>query len=304
MPIRHDIVHTTIYRYREPVSFGEHRVMFRPLDSHDQRVLATNLQVSPQSLVRLIQDTHSNSIALVQPLESATELKIECSFTIEYADSAGPNAPLAAAAEFWPMAYSMAERLDLDQYLRPHYDDPQGKLTSWAYQFVQGAARTNTRELLEAMNRQIGRSLRYVVRHEEGTQLPLETLSLGSGSCRDYALLMMEAARRLGVAARFVSGYLYDASLDGGGDGMTGAAFTHAWLQAYLPGAGWVAYDPTNNLLGGSQLIRVAVVRDPALAAPVSGSWYGEPGAYLGMSASVQVSRRDTDLPAAPAGDD
>ena len=133
-------------------------------------------------------------------------------------------------------------------------------------------------------------------RDEQGTQTPLQTLARGSGSCRDYALLMMEAARRLGVATRFVSGYLYDAALDdsavGSGEATTGAGATHAWLQAYLPGAGWVAYDPTNNLLGGSQLIRVAVARDPAFAAPVSGSWYGERDAYEGLDATVQVKRR------------
>ena len=295
MAIQHDVVHTTIYRYREPVSFGEHRVMFRPRDSHDQRVIATELEVSPQSIVRMIQDPHSNSIALVQPLESATELKMVCSFTIEHAQNDAFLTPLAKAAEFVPFAYSPDERLDLEHYLRPHHIDPQGKLITWTHQFLAGGGTTGTRELLAHMNRHIGQTLRYTPRDEEGTQTPLETLVLGSGSCRDYALLMMEALRRLGIAARFVSGYLYDASLDAGGDVMTGAGVTHAWLQAYLPGAGWVTYDPTNNLTGGSQLIRVAVVRDPAFAAPVSGSWFGEPNAYLGMSATVQVRRRDVD---------
>ena len=316
MAIQHDVVHTTIYRYREPVSFGEHRVMFRPRDSHDQRVIATALEVSPQSIVRMIQDPHSNSIALVQPLESATELKIVCSFTIEHAQNDAFLTPLAKAAEFVPFAYSPDERLDLEHYLRPHHIDPQGKLIVWTHQFLAGGGTTGTRELLAHMNRHIGQTLLYTPRDEEGTQTPLETLALGSGSCRDYALLMMEALRRLGIAARFVSGYLYDASLDAGGDAMsaagplprrshrsaqhegtpvTGAGVTHAWLQAYLPGAGWVTYDPTNNLTGGSQLIRVAVVRDPAFAAPVSGSWFGEPNAYLGMSATVQVRRRDVD---------
>ena len=292
MPIQHDIVHTTIYRYREPVSFGEHRVMFRPRDSHDQRVVATDLVVSPQSIIRMIQDPHSNSIALVQPLTSATELKIVCSFTIEHAQSDTVLTPLVQAAEFLPFAYSPDERLDLDHYLRPHHDDPQGQLITWTQQFLSSGGKTGTRELLAHMNRHIGQTLAYIPRDEEGTQTPLQTLALGSGSCRDYALLMMEAVRRLGIAARFVSGYLYDAALDAGGDAMTGAGVTHAWLQAYLPGAGWVTYDPTNNLTGGNQLIRVAVVRDPAFAAPVSGSWFGEPHAYLGMSATVQVHRR------------
>ena len=295
MPILHDIVHTTSYRYREAVSFGEHRVMFRPRDSHDQRVLATDLEVSPPGIVRMIQDPHSNSIALVQPLASATELRIVCSFTIEHAAGAELAAPLARAAEFMPFAYSLEDRLDLEHYLRPHHDDPDGELIAWAHQFLAGGARTATLELLAHMNRHIGQTLSYAPRDEEGTQSPVETLKRGGGSCRDYALLMMEAVRRLGVAARFVSGYLYDGSLDDGGGAMSGAGVTHAWLQVYLPGAGWLTYDPTNNLIGGSQLIRVGVVRDPAFAAPVSGSWFGDATAYLGMSATVQVRRRGSE---------
>jgi len=291
MAIRHDIVHTTVYSYREPVSFGAHRVMFRPRDGHDQRVLATDLEVSPRSIVRLIQDPHTNSIALVQPLESAAELRIVCSFTIEHVHGGEPVPPLEKTAEFLPFSYSMEERMDLEHYLRPHYDDPDGALIEWVHQFLVLSTRSDTRELLARMNSHIGQTLRYLPRDEEGTQTPVQTLALGSGSCRDYALLMMEALRRLGVAARFVSGYLYDAALDSGGDGMTGSGVTHAWLQAYLPGAGWVTYDPTNNLVGGSQLIRVGVVRDPASAAPVSGSWFGDPNAYLGMTATVQVRR-------------
>jgi transglutaminase-like putative cysteine protease len=159
--------------------------------------------------------------------------------------------------------------------------------------------------MLVRMNQHIRDTFRYADRDEEGTQLPLKTLALNSGSCRDFALLMMEAVRRLGVAARFVSGYLYDPALDPaaprGGPGAkdtvpttvptTGAGATHAWLQAYLPGAGWLPFDPTNNLLGGSQLVRVAVVRDPKQAAPISGSWFGDADAYLGLQVDVKVTR-------------
>jgi transglutaminase-like putative cysteine protease len=290
--IQYDIVHTTVYRYRQPVSFGEHRVMFRPRDSHDLRVLATDLQVSPEAIVRLIQDPHSNSVALVQPLQSASELRIVCSFTIEHARTNNLELPLSPSAELFPFAYSVDERFDLEHYLRPHHDDPKGELSAWARQFIRTDGPTGTRELLVAMNQHIREHFRYAARDEEGTQTPLRTLALGTGSCRDFALLMMEAARRLGVATRFVSGYLYDPALDGGEAGATvGAGFTHAWLQAYLPGAGWVPFDPTNNLLGGNQLIRVGVARDPSQAAPVSGSWYGEPGDYLGLSVEVTVRR-------------
>jgi len=294
VPIRYDITHTTVYRYKRPVSFGEHRVMFRPRDSHDLRVLATDLQVSPEAIVRMIQDPHSNSVALVQPLSSATELRIVCTFTIEHAQSNNLELPLSPSAEFFPFAYTVEERFDLEHYLRPHHDDPQGKLSAWARQFIRTDGPTGTRELLVQMNQHIRDHFRYASRDEEGTQTPLKTLELGTGTCRDFALLMMEAARRLGVATRFVSGYLYDPALDGSDEagGTVGAGATHAWLQAYLPGAGWVPFDPTNNLLGGNQLIRVGVARDPAQAAPISGSWYGGADAYVGMEASVQVRRQ------------
>lgn len=293
MSVSYDIVHTTVYHYKQPVSFGEHRVMFRPRDSHDLRVLATDLQVSPQSLVRMIQDPHSNSVALVQPLVSAAELKIVCSFSIEHAHTNNLELPLAPTAEVFPFAYSLDERFDLENYLRPQYDDVGGHLTAWARQFIRTDGYTGTRDLLVKMNEFIRVNFRYADRDEEGTQAPQATLKLASGSCRDFALLMMEAVRRLGIATRFVSGYLYDPALDGGEDaGTVGAGATHAWLQAYLPGAGWVPFDPTNNLLGGNQLIRVGVARDPSQAAPIAGVWYGEPDDYLGMKVTVEVKRR------------
>ena len=270
-----------------------------PRDSHDLRVLATDLVVSPEAAVRLIQDPHSNSVALVTPLGEAEELRIVCSFRIEHAVTNNLELPLSPGAEFFPFSYSVEERFDLEQYLRPHYDDPFGRLSTWARQFIRTDGPTGTRDLLVAMNQFIKNEFTYAGRDEEGTQTPLDTLANQSGSCRDFALLMMEAERRLGVATRFVSGYLYDPALDraaiegetGPPSDTVGAGATHAWLQAYLPGAGWVPFDPTNNLTGGSQLVRVGVARDPRLAAPISGSWYGEPDAYLGMEVDVRVRR-------------
>ena len=293
MTVHYEIVHTTTYNYRQPVTFGEHRVMFRPRESHDLRVLATDLQVVPDSQIRLIQDPHSNSVALVQPNVPSDTLEIVCSFTIEHAHTNNEELPISPSAEWFPFSYSVQERFDLEQYLRPHYDDPKGELTAWARQFLRTDGVTATREMLLKMNQFIRETYTYAARDEEGTQTPLETLEHGSGSCRDFALLMMEAVRRLGVAARFVSGYLYDPALDGGDANATvGAGATHAWLQVYLPGAGWVPFDPTNNLTGGNQLIRVGVARDPSQAAPISGSWFGQADDYLGMTVNVAVHRK------------
>jgi transglutaminase-like putative cysteine protease len=305
-PVQYEIVHTSIYRYRQPVRFGEHRVMFRPRDSHDLRVLATDLKVSPAASVRMIQDPHSNSVALVQPLAPAAELRIVCGFVIEHAHTNNLELPLAPSAEIFPFAYSLEERFDLETYLRPHHDDPGGHLTAWARQFIRTDGYTGTRNLLVEMNQFIRANFRYAARDEEGTQTPQETLKRSTGSCRDFALLMMEAVRHLGIATRFVSGYLYDPALDVGAGatpaavaaaapapGSTvGAGSTHAWLQAYLPGAGWVPFDPTNNLLGGNQLIRVGVARDPSQAAPIAGVWYGEADDYLDLTVDVEVRRR------------
>jgi len=136
----------------------------------------------------------------------------------------------------------------------------------------------------------------YTVRVMEGCQSPVETLTRKTGSCRDFALLMMEAVRALGLAARFVSGYLWTPSAETGGqaDALPGA--THAWVQVYLPGAGWVEFDPTSGLAGNRNLIRIAVVRDPSQAVPISGKWTGAPADFLRMEVDVRVRAHDRPL--------
>jgi transglutaminase-like putative cysteine protease len=288
-----DIVHTTHYRYARPVELQEHRVMFRPRGSHDVRVLATDLQVTPApDDIRLILDVYSNSLALVQPQSPADELKIVCSFTVEHTGTRALDLPLLASAEQFPFDYSAEDKIALQHYLLPYYDDPTGELSAWARQFVRGDGPTGTRNLLVSMTQFIRDSMTYVARHEEGVQTPYETLRMQSGTCRDFATLMIEAVRNLGYAARFVSGYIYSPDLDGGQTGETGAGATHAWVQVYLPGTGWIPFDPTNNLIGGTDLIRVGVARHASLAAPISGAWHGAGSDYLGMAVDVQVHRR------------
>jgi transglutaminase-like putative cysteine protease len=138
------------------------------------------------------------------------------------------------------------------------------------------------------MTKAIQSDFNYNARDEMGTQDPLVTLNTNTGTCRDFALLMMEAARTLGLAARFVSGYLYDESKLGS-EGLVGGGATHAWAQIYLPGAGWVPFDPTNGIVSDRNLIRVAVTRDPTQAIPLQGSFVGKPGDFLGMEVNVRI---------------
>lgn len=293
MSIVFDITHTTHYRYHQPVQLGEHRVMFRPRGSHDLRVLATDLRVTPEPIdIRMILDVYSNSVALVRPQSPAGELKLECRFTVEHTGTRALDLPLNEDARAYPFAYSDEDRIALQHYLLPYYDDPAGELEAWARRFVRTAGGTGTRELLVEMTRAIRESMTYVARFDEGVQTPYETIRLRSGTCRDFATLMIEAVRRVGYAASFVSGYVYTPWLDDGSPGHAGAGATHAWVQVYLPGAGWIPFDPTNNLIGGTDLIRVGVARHASLASPVSGSWHGRPGDFAGLFVDVQVRQR------------
>ena len=287
------VEHVTAYHYRKPVRFGQHRLMFRPREGHDVQVLEAGVHVSVPSRIDWMLDTQSNSVTLVTPQEESAELKIECRFKIEqHRVRSAQDLPLAAHAQRWPFDYSGEERRDLGAMLEPHYLDPDGRLYEWMRPFFTHAARPDTKELLMSLADAIKSGLTYEVRNEEGTQTPDETLERGSGSCRDYALLMMEAVRRLGMAGRFVSGYLYDPAQDNGWDeGVVGAGATHAWLDVYLPGAGWVPFDPTNAVFRSANLIRVAFARDPKLAAPLSGSWFGAASDYVGMDVKVSVRR-------------
>lgn len=288
------IKHTTRYSYAAPVTLGQHRLMVRPRDSHDLRLNEATLVLSPPGAVRWFHDVFGNSIAVVDFPEAATELVIESDLVIDRYTREAIEADLDPTAAHYPFVYSADDRADLGRLLERHYPDPKGRVEEWARGFLtDGGADTLT--LLDTMNRAIKADFTYQARDIEGTQTPLETLDLGSGSCRDFAVLMMEGLRCLGIATRFVSGYLYDPALDGAAaDGTTGAGATHAWVDVYLPGAGWVEYDPTNGLIGSANLIRVAVARDPAQAVPIAGSFQGRPGDFLGMQVEVHVNRTNT----------
>jgi transglutaminase-like putative cysteine protease len=237
-----------------------------------------------------IPDVFGNSVAIADFAEPTRELRIESVLDLERYAFERPQFELEPEARSYPFIYSPEDRIDLGRMIEPHYPDPRDELHQWARGFVASRP-TDTLALLMDLNSGIRASFAYLARDEEGTQTPLETLRRGSGSCRDFALLLIEAARSLGFGARFVSGYLYDPALDGGANAaVQGAGATHAWADIYLPGAGWVEFDPTNGVIGAENLIRVAVTRDPAQAIPISGTYSGPPDAYEGMEVEVEVT--------------
>ena len=289
--------HLTTYRYRQPVSFGEHRMMFRPRDSQDQRLIEANLSITPIPVgIRWLHDVFGNCVAIARFAGRARELRFDSTIRLEHSFDLLLEFQLLDYARTYPFTYGAEEMPDLLRLIERQTPDPEHEVDRWARQFLSHGGPTPTRDLLSAMTMAIKRGFTYVAREEQGVQDPVRTLKLGSGSCRDFALLMMEAVRSLGLAARFVSGYLYTPS-EGG---HVGGGATHAWVQVYLPGAGWIEFDPTNGIVGNRDLIRVAVARDPSQAVPLSGTWTGFPADFIDMTVSVAVSAAERDEPAEP----
>ena len=284
-----NVRHTTVYRYRRPVRLGDHRLMLRPRDSHDLRLIQTSVNISPSASLRWLHDVFGNSVAIASFTEQSTELRIESSLRLETYRVKRPAFQIIPEAISYPFIYSADDRIDLGRMLERHNPDPTDRLGSWARGFVRSNP-TDTSALLADLNSGVGAFVKYQSRETEGTQTPVETLDRGWGSCRDFAVLLIEAARSLGFGARVVTGYLYNHSVGEASSAARGAGTTHAWADIYVPGAGWIAYDPTNGTTGGDDLIRVAVTRDISQAVPIAGSFVGTPDSYLGMTVDVSVT--------------
>jgi transglutaminase-like putative cysteine protease len=282
--------HLTAYRYAQPVGFGEHRMMLRPRDSYDQRLLETSLEITPQPAdLRWVHDVFGNCVAIARFSGRAAELRFESVIRLDHSATNALDFQIEEHATRYPFGYGADDMPDLLRLIERQYLDPEREIDRWSRQFLrQDGKSVGTTDMLAAMTHAIHRDFAYVARGESGVQDPIKTLKIGSGTCRDFAILMMEAVRSLGLAARFVSGYLYEPEASRGT--RVGGGATHAWLEVYLPGAGWVEFDPTNGIVGSTGLIRVAVVRDPRQAVPVSGSWTGFPSDYLGMTVEVEVT--------------
>ncbi len=281
------ISHTTVYHYRSAVSLNPHRLMLRPRESRELQLTSHTLKVSPDATIAWANDVSGNAVATASFAGKTDVLRIESSLKLDLAANPWPIFNIAATALNFPFFYSNDDRADLGALAIQQYLDPNGRLKMWARSFMRNTA-PDTLELLKAISLGVSESLQYEVRESEGTQTPNESLDCGRGSCRDFAVMFAEAVRSLDMGARIVSGYLYDPQ--GCATGSTGSGSTHAWAEVYVPGAGWINFDPTNRSIGGFNLVPVAVARDIKLLMPVSGSFVGIADAFAGMEVEVRVN--------------
>ena len=291
MPIL-SIRHVTTYRYHQPVAFGEHRMMLRPRDDDDQKVLQSELEITPlPRALAWARDGFGNHVATAHFAARATELRFVSSIRLDHAPAGFDAAAIEDYARFYPFSYTAEALPALRRFIMPLVLRPE--LKRWSDQFFRNDGSADTHALLVGMTGTIRQTFKHVARHERGIQDPLRTLALGSGSCRDLAALMIAALRGRGIAARFVSGYVHLADADDDNDHdnqdqITGGN-THAWVQVYVPGPGWVDFDPSAGVVGYQNLIRVAVVEHPRDAVPLQGSWYGSASDHLAMQVAVKV---------------
>ena len=282
-----EVRHRTTYRYRGRVDLGPHRLMLRPRESRDLRLISSAVTVAPAAQVTWAHDVFGNSVATAVFQGATDSLVIDSVVELQLYGSAWPVFDIAASAIVYPFRYSDDEWTDLGALTIQQYPDPDRRLEKWARAFV-GGDRTDTLALLKDLSVGVSGWIGYQSREDEGTQSPIQTLDRGWGSCRDFAVLFVEAARCLGFGARIVSGYLFnpDQSLAG----STDAGSTHAWGEVFVSGAGWISFDPTNRSVGGSNLIPVAVARDIRQAMPVSGSFVGNSDAFKRMEVEIHVT--------------
>lgn len=275
------IEHTTSYEYTQPVELKPHKLLIRPREGHDVRIESSRLEITPGNTVKWIRDVYGNSVGHVTFTEQAGYLAIASEVVIENYEDRPLDFLVADYAVNYPFSYDAAERIDLVPYQNALFDDNNPALQNWLAGFWQPGQVVETYVLLDNMNKHIARSFQYQMREEPGVQSPFQTLTTRSGSCRDFATLFIEACRQLGLAARFVSGYLHCPAT------QTGHGSTHAWSEVYLPGAGWKGFDSTGGEVVGANHIAVAVSRHPEAVPPVSGAFAGSAGSAMQVSVRV-----------------
>jgi transglutaminase-like putative cysteine protease len=275
------ILHRTYYNFHGPVRLGPHRLLLRPREGHAVRLEFSRLEIVPAANIRWVRDAYDNSVAIATFEHSASQLQIVSELIVQHYDERPLDFVVADSAVNYPFVYEPDTIAVLQPYLLSAALTDQTALQAWVHGFWQPGEPIQTYVLLQRLCTGIHRTLSYQIREQTGVQTAVETLARGIGSCRDFSTLFMEAARVLGLAARFVSGYLNAPSADGS------AGASHAWAEVYLPGAGWKGFDPTIGELVGDKHIAVAVARVPDAVSPVTGSYFGPNGAELDVGVWV-----------------
>lgn len=280
---RIEIRHTTRYGFAAPVVLEPHTLLLRPREGHDLRIASSALNIVPNAVLTWRRDLYDNVLGVAAfGGEPSVELTIESRVHVELYETMPLNFIVEHHALHFPFTYRIEEQAALRPFMEPLYRANR-RLAAWLTPYWQAPEDTETFAILDHMNRQIHDEIGYEVREEAGVLTPAETLRLGKGSCRDMAALFLESARRLGVAARFVSGYVHGPGTEGGG------AATHAWTEVYLPGAGWKGFDPTTAAVVGPDHIPVAVHRRPEAIPPVAGTFTGPKGLTPALAVDVQI---------------
>ncbi|BBP01402.1 transglutaminase family protein [Sulfuriferula nivalis] len=276
------IRHLTEYVFSTEVALNPHRLLLRPREGHDVRIEASKLDITPVYTIKWQRDVFDNSLAVVNFLGRTSKLIIASEVIIQHYGQAPFDFLLEDYAVRFPFKYAENEQDDLFAFQQSIFVEDRQAVNNWLQQLSLTGLETFA--LLVKLNQSISTQFQYRTREEAGVQSPSKTLSQRGGSCRDYATLFIEACRYLGLASRFVSGYLHAPATEAGN------ATTHAWAEVYLPGTGWKGFDPTSGVVTGSQHIAVAVARDSETVPPVSGSFVGLGAVTTTMKINVQVN--------------
>ena len=285
--------HLTRYRYAKPVAFGEHRMMFRPRESFDQHVLDSSLTITPKPVdVRYIHDVFGNCIGIARFATKAKELVFESINRLEHTPEDSLDDPTSPdrGLNSYPFAYHPTDLPDVHSSMLRGYPDPDRILANWSRRFLQGLPKVDAPNVLAAMTQAIHDELKYVGRSSGPPQSPARNAASRPRHLPGFCGADDGSRAFAGLAVRFVSGYLYVPASENVASTRLGGGNTHAWVRVFLPNGGWAEFDPTNGIVGNRDLIRVAVVRDPVQATPLSGTWEGAASDYLGMDVEVQVT--------------
>ena len=269
------------------MEFGPHRLMLRPRESRNLRLLAHDLAFTPAATVTWAHDVSGNAVATAVFRELSDTLVIDSVAKLTLDVDQWPVFDIAASAASYPFLLAEDELTDLGALRLQSYLDSTGQLRKWAQDFVAGN-RTGTLALLKDICTGVATRVAYEVRKEDDAQSPEQTLARSRGSCRDFAVLFVDAVRSLGFGARIVSGYLHDPDQEA--VGSEGSGSTHAWAEVYVPGAGWITFDPTNRSVGGYNLIPVAVARHIRQTMPVTGRFFGNKDLFEHMDVRVSIA--------------